>query len=164
MSNFEFIISSELFSPQVSKTKKGYKAAAGDSQYEIIRTDNNNFQLLIDGITISSTVAYDRGVYYVEIDSHLFEVAEAEQFQSSSTLNHATEKDKIFAPMPGKLVKLMVKVGDRVKENQPVAIVEAMKMENQVVAFGEGVVKAVNCAEGDQVDTDSPIIELDLKE
>jgi biotin carboxyl carrier protein len=43
-------------------------------------------------------------------------------------------------------------------------IVEAMKMENQVNAKAGGTVKAINFAPGDQVDTESPIIELDLGE
>ncbi len=164
MSNFEFIIFAEKFNPSVSKKEKGYEAATGDSCLEIIPIDKNNFELLINGKSLSGTVAYDRGVYYVEIDSHLFEVKEAEQFQSSSSNIHMAEKDNIYAHMPGKIVKLMVEVGDEVKENQPVAIVEAMKMENQVVSLGSGKVIAVNFVEGDQVDTDSPIIELDLQE
>ncbi|MCH8026710.1 MAG: hypothetical protein IID63_01145 [candidate division Zixibacteria bacterium] len=65
--------------------------------------------------------------------------------------------------MPGKIVKLLVKVGDRVSEKQPLMIVEAMKMENQVNSPAAGIVKAVNASVGDQVDTVSAIIELDLE-
>ena len=43
-------------------------------------------------------------------------------------------------------------------------IVEAMKMENAVLARAAGKVKAVNFAAGDQVDTDTPIIELEIEE
>jgi biotin carboxyl carrier protein len=66
--------------------------------------------------------------------------------------------------MPGKIVKIMVAVGDEVTEKQPMVIVEAMKMENQVNCRAKGKVKAVNFAPGDQVDTESPIIELELEE
>ena len=76
----------------------------------------------------------------------------------------AGEKDKIFAPMPGKVVKILVAVGDEVIEKQPMVIVEAMKMENQVNSKAKGKVKAVNFADGDQVDTETPIIELELEE
>ncbi len=50
------------------------------------------------------------------------------------------------------------------EEKQPMVIVEAMKMENQVNSKAKGTVKAVNFAAGDQVDTETPIIELDLAE
>ena len=47
---------------------------------------------------------------------------------------------------------------------QPLVIVEAMKMENQVNAKAKGKVKKVNFAAGDQVDTEKPIIELEIAE
>ena len=75
----------------------------------------------------------------------------------------AGEKDKILAPMPGKIVKIQVAMGDEVTEKQPMVIVEAMKMEHQVMARANGKVKAINFADGDQVDTESPIIELELE-
>jgi len=74
------------------------------------------------------------------------------------------EKDKVYAPMPGKVVKLLVKEGDEVTKKQPLVIVEAMKMENQVNSPSDGKVKKINFADGDQVDTDTPIIELDIDE
>ncbi len=77
-------------------------------------------------------------------------------------LDHDLEKDKVFAPMPGKIVKIHVRVGDDVVEKQILAVVEAMKMENPVQALASGKVKSVNFSEGDQVDTEQAIIELDL--
>ena len=66
--------------------------------------------------------------------------------------------------MPGKIVKLLVKVGDEVKEKQQMVIVEAMKMENPVLCKANGKVKAIHFNDGDQVNTDNPIIELELDE
>ena len=76
----------------------------------------------------------------------------------------ATDPSKVFAPMPGKVVKINVAVGDTVEPKQHLVIVEAMKMENIIVAKAAGTVKAVNFGEGDQVDTDNPIVELELEE
>jgi biotin carboxyl carrier protein len=66
--------------------------------------------------------------------------------------------------MPGKIVKIMAEVGGDVREKQALVIVEAMKMENPVLARAKGKVKAIHFAVGDQVDTESPIIELELEE
>ena len=49
-------------------------------------------------------------------------------------------------------------------EKQPLVIVEAMKMENSVLCRANGTVRAVNFAAGDQVDTETPIIELEIAE
>ena len=54
--------------------------------------------------------------------------------------------EPLVAPMPGNILKLLVNVGDSVQENQPVMILEAMKMENEIVAHRGGVVKQI-CVE-----------------
>ncbi len=58
----------------------------------------------------------------------------------------------VHAPMPGKIVKILVKVGDKVKAGDPVVTLEAMKMENELCAPAGGTVKAVSVGEGDSVD------------
>ena len=80
----------------------------------------------------------------------------------SGDAGHAGEKDKAYAPMPGKVVKLHVSVGDSVTAKQPLVVVESMKMENVVVAAAAGTVKKINFAPGDQVDTERAIVELEL--
>lgn len=64
----------------------------------------------------------------------------------------------ITAPMPGKLVAVMVKAGDTVKKGDPLAILEAMKMENTLMAPADGVVAEVFYGLGDQVDEGAVII------
>ncbi|MBO7318710.1 MAG: biotin/lipoyl-binding protein, partial [Clostridia bacterium] len=60
----------------------------------------------------------------------------------------------IVAPMPGKVLKVLVKVGDQVQENQPVMVLEAMKMENDIVAPCDGTVKQILVSKGSTVNTD----------
>jgi 3-methylcrotonyl-CoA carboxylase alpha subunit len=57
----------------------------------------------------------------------------------------------LAAPMPGRIVKLMVQPGSRVKKGEPLAILEAMKMEHTLTAPMDGTVADVRCAAGDQV-------------
>ncbi len=64
------------------------------------------------------------------------------------------------APMPGSILKLLVKVGDDVKENQPLIILEAMKMENEVVANHAGKVSAINVAVGENVNAGDALITI----
>ena len=59
-------------------------------------------------------------------------------------------KDGIFAPVPGKIVDIKVKVGDTVKEGDLVLILEAMKMENELHASKQATVAAVLVNKGDQ--------------
>ncbi|MEO9600903.1 acetyl/propionyl/methylcrotonyl-CoA carboxylase subunit alpha [Parasphingorhabdus sp.] len=67
----------------------------------------------------------------------------------------------LLCPMPGLLVALHVGEGDAVVEGQPLAVVEAMKMENILRAEKNGVVKSVEAAQGDSLAVDAVILELE---
>lgn len=59
---------------------------------------------------------------------------------------------RVVAPMPGKVVRVLVKPGDQVEPRQPLVVVEAMKMENELSAGRGGVVKEVAAGEGASVE------------
>ena len=67
---------------------------------------------------------------------------------------------KINAPMPGKIVDVKVKVGDAVKKGQTVLVLEAMKMENDIVAPEDGTVASINAAVGSAVEAGETIATL----
>jgi len=67
----------------------------------------------------------------------------------------------LICPMPGLLVALHVKVGDTVEAGQPLAVVEAMKMENILRAEKSATVKALNAEAGDSLAVDAVILELE---
>ena len=70
-----------------------------------------------------------------------------------SVTNIRTEKSgrTIAAPLPGVIVSVNVKVGDRIREGQLVAVLDAMKMENDIQSEYEGIVDSVNVERGDSV-------------
>jgi pyruvate carboxylase subunit B len=72
----------------------------------------------------------------------------------------ASQEGHVTSSMPGTIVDVMVKVGDRVKAGDPVLVIEAMKMENEVPATVTGSVVAVNIAKGDSVNPDEALIEI----
>jgi len=66
----------------------------------------------------------------------------------------------ITSPMPGKIVTLNIKPGDKVVVGEGVVVIEAMKMRNVLRAERDGVIKKVNCAVGDSVAVDSVLVEF----
>lgn len=64
------------------------------------------------------------------------------------------------APMPGTILDIHVKVGDTVTANQPVMVLEAMKMENEVVAEKDGVVASINVEKGAMVNPGDTLFTL----
>ena len=71
--------------------------------------------------------------------------AQSSHFAQSGTI-------RIISPMPGKILRYLVAIGDEVKEGQGVVVIEAMKMENELPAPKDGVVKSIASAAGSAVD------------
>jgi acetyl-CoA carboxylase biotin carboxyl carrier protein len=73
-------------------------------------------------------------------------------------IHHITEvavmSVELKAPMPGKILEVLVKVGDQVKEDDEVIMLEAMKMENPIYAPAGGTVKEIKVKANDTVETD----------
>ncbi len=66
----------------------------------------------------------------------------------------------IRAPLPGVLLRFLVKEGDAVKRDQPVAVLEAMKMQNEIQAHREGTVKALHTQAGQSLEVGQAILEI----
>ena len=67
---------------------------------------------------------------------------------------------QITSPLPGVIIEVSVKEGQTVKAGQKVAIIEAMKMENEISASNDGTVTAVHVAKGDSVLEGAPIVTM----
>ena len=66
--------------------------------------------------------------------------------------------EAVTAPMPGNILKVNVNVGDAVKEGQVLVVLEAMKMENEIMAPKNGTVTQVVVSKGSTVDTGAPLV------
>lgn len=67
----------------------------------------------------------------------------------------------VQAIMPGKIIRVLVEVGRQVEEGDPICVLEAMKMENELNARQGGTVKAVHVAPGDDVEKDQVLVEIE---
>ena len=72
----------------------------------------------------------------------------------------AVGENVVSAPMPGKILRVLVNEGDQVKVGQGLLVLEAMKMENEIPSPKDGIVKKILVKEGDTVDTGQALIEL----
>jgi biotin carboxyl carrier protein len=70
---------------------------------------------------------------------------------------------EVRPPMPGRVVRLAAAAGDRVKRGQTVAVLEAMKMQNDIPAPTDGVVKSVGVREGESISADRVIAVLEAR-
>jgi len=94
-------------------------------------------------------------VYQDEDTAHVFGAEGATRILAIDRLAHAgethAEGGRLTAPMPGKVVSFAVKAGDKVSRGQPLAVMEAMKMEHTIAAPADGTVEELLYGPGDQV-------------
>lgn len=103
--------------------------------------------------------------FFVRVDGDLKEVLvesgsneHNQKIEKSDSLPQASLPGHIISPMPGNLTRLKVKVGDKIKEGDVLAIVEAMKMENEVLATIGGEIKEIYAKEGQQISANLAIM------
>ena len=109
-------------------------------------------------------MARDKDQRYVQLEGFQFLLTEPSQigdgFQSAGEQSQV-DMLLIKAPMPGKVIKINVSEKEKVRKNQTLAIVEAMKMENEIKSSIDGIVKKIFCKSGDLVETQNPLLELE---
>lgn len=108
-------------------------------------------------------VAREKNKIIVALEGLSFEFQEVETAAAGKGKEEAAASGLIAvkAPMPGKVVRVVVGEGEKVRRNQTLAIVEAMKMENEIKAASEGIIKKIYVAEGELVDSEKPLLELE---
>jgi 3-methylcrotonyl-CoA carboxylase alpha subunit len=117
------------------------------------------------GQRVTSEVVFQDGKPGQPADlAHVFTAKGATRIRFINPLAHAEgaqdEKGGLTAPMPGKVVSFAVKVGDKVKAGQSLAVMEAMKMEHTIAAPKDGEVKELLYAPGDQIAEGAELLKL----
>jgi len=130
------------------------------------QADNLILAAMVDGVPLSVGVARKGAAWKLTAHgaSHLVEVypPHIAQFRHHMIEKVPPDMSKfLLAPMPGLLTRLHVGPGDKVEAGQPLAVVEAMKMENILRAERAGVVKAANFCAGDSLAVDAAILEFE---
>ena len=100
---------------------------------------------------------YTINTLYNDVDIDIID-AEARYLMSRGNGSMGDQDNFISSPMPGKVVKILVNVGDKVKEGTTVVIISAMKMESEYKVKQDRIVKEIRVSEGDTIDSNQPLI------
>lgn len=118
------------------------------------------FQFTLNNVIYKCSVAKDGDVRFIHLDGEDYEIKRIRE--TVDDFDEAEEDlGSLSSPMPGRIVKLLVKPGDHVKKGQDLVVVEAMKMENKIAAPFNGTVIKVFFPEGEQIEANVPLIEIE---
>ena len=116
----------------------------------IVEVETGVFSVLIDGVSYLAQVSRTGSSITVDVEGRVFdiEITDPRALRRKTGTLAGEGRQTIVAPMPGKIVRLLVKQGDSVEPGQGIVVMEAMKMQNELKAQRAGVVTALPIAEG----------------
>ena len=136
---------------------------------DAVRVEKSKFHVLNDSkpyqVEIISTDFFAKK-YTVKVNNNTYEVAISnplDELIKSMGIERGKTKvvNAIKAPMPGLILEISVEVGQSVKENDPLLILEAMKMENSFLSPRDGIIKSIAVVKGNAVDKGQLLIEFE---
>ncbi len=142
----------------VRQDKDGLHVRLDDGEFSVdfLQVDPGLYSLLIGGRSYEIDLLRMEDALMVLVDGQPFrvEIQEEQERRLRAAAGKGevkTGKRTVAAPMPGKVVRLLVRPGDVVRPGDGIIVVEAMKMENELKAVAAGTVKEVRVVEGKAV-------------
>jgi len=133
-------------------------ASGAAQEVELLEVTGTRVRFLADGLAETAHAAWDGEQLYLSLGAAT--AAFEDVLLTASAAGGAAAAGAALAPMTGTIAAVRVKPGDAVRKGQCLVILEAMKMEHEIVAPHDGTVAAVLVAPGEQVTTRKLLVEL----
>ncbi len=144
--------------------EKGIDFLLGKAKVMVRKIDNSKKEEKVKSSSNNYTISINGSDYNVSLDGNKANVNGVEYFfdikgeEKKEANNFSLEN--ISAPLPGMVTKILVNVGDSVKEGQTLLVMEAMKMETEIKAKGSGKVSEIFVKKGDQVKKGQSLLKI----
>jgi len=166
----ELELGGETYPCKINKwVKNELWAQIGDDEVYIHfeeSVENQQIEILLNGEPFTVFVSYpEPGKIRIGYNTHVFEVVRKDILPAQpdfDVVKHLVGEggSNIISPMPGKVIKVAVTIGDNVAIGDLLLVVEAMKMENNILSQVDATVESIYVATGDLVDTNTTLIHL----
>ena len=138
-------------------------------ELDIQSVNADSYHILKDNIPFHTQVIasdFHKKKYSIRVNSSIYEVAISDHLdllidKMGFALSSTKDVGLIEAPMPGLILDINVRVGQAVNEDDPLLILEAMKMENVITSPRDGIIKNVSVKKGEAVDKNHVLIEFE---
>jgi geranyl-CoA carboxylase alpha subunit len=159
---------------QVQDIGHAVTVTAAGSQHYLVALESERVALIIvdrsdglvrfamAGVQQSARFALENGALHLDLDGQVFEVREAAL--GAAGARRGAGSSRLIAPMNGVIVSVLAKPDDPVAKGQCVVVLEAMKMQNEIVAERDGIIEKILVKPGDQVATRALLAELKSEE
>jgi len=149
---------------QLSYRRDALWLTAGESAVALqdISVSQAVVHVRMDGLQLQGHVVRQQDTFHVFYAGHHWQILWRDPIAHAG--EGEADEGRLTAPMPGKIIALLVSAGEQVTKGAPLLIMEAMKMEHTINAPGEGTVSELLYAVGDQVDEGAQLLSFSLGE
>lgn len=164
---------------QVRRNGSGYEVIVGDRTYQVdaataraglrsLRIDGSQHEVAVRQVKDSATREGTRGAddkYWVSTPSAAGPVSVTDPLTHLAAQTHGAKggrrHEKVTAYMPGRVVAILAQEGEAVAAGQGIVVLEAMKMQNEILAEHEGTLTKIHVQPGQAVERGDPLFELE---
>jgi len=153
---FDVQIDDEFTRLEVERQGDRYRFRLGNQperEAQLTEVEPGIYSILLDGHSYEAHAETGNDCAWITIRGHRFriEIRDPRRWSTKRAGAHGHDREEIIAPMPGKIVRLLVEPGQTVEAGQGVVVMEAMKMQNEMKAHRAGRVAAIPVHAGDTV-------------
>ncbi|HYL91767.1 MAG TPA: biotin/lipoyl-containing protein [Alphaproteobacteria bacterium] len=164
--NYEVTVGDKTYAIQLSHTETGWKCQLDGSDFpaDIAVTPGNAVSVLVDGRSYEVKLEKNGSETQIAVGAERFSVTVRDPRSLRSRRQGVSSTEgvkKLVAPMPGKVIRILVPAGAAVEANQPVLVIEAMKMQNELKSPKKGTVRKLNVNEGAAVEAGQALAEVE---
>ncbi|WP_194767702.1 acetyl-CoA carboxylase biotin carboxyl carrier protein subunit [Tamlana sp. I1] len=160
---------SEIYTVTVNNGESFEISPNAISKLDLVKTSKKNYHILQNNTAFHAEVAhsdFQNKTYHIKINNQSYRVEIKDDLDvriknMGFTSKTTPQIDTIKAPMPGLILEINVKIGQEVKEDTPLLILEAMKMENSIVSPRAGIIKSILIKKSDAVEKGQLLIEFE---
>ncbi|MEA2103486.1 MAG: biotin/lipoyl-containing protein [Candidatus Cloacimonadota bacterium] len=143
---------------------KTYKMEINGEKFEgkVVEYDGLNIKVDINGIKYQVKMEPEFGKTEIQFKRSKKIITDPPTIEKKPDKEPGPIIGKVQAPLPGAIIDIMVKVGDKIKTGDVVLILEAMKMESEIMSDYDGTVKTVPVQKGDNVSEEQVLVEIEV--
>lgn len=162
--DFSFWLNDKEFRLKLEeKTESDILASLGKRKYHVSVEFLSPDEILlnIDGKIYDIIINSNSSCYSVCVNGKFFKIERKSAQRILKGKVEEPKKQDIRTSMPGRVVKVFVEEGSKVKEGQPILVLEAMKMQNEIKSPRSGIIITINPKAGDSVETGSLLFSVE---
>ncbi|MBT89239.1 MAG: hypothetical protein CMN79_01940 [Spirochaetales bacterium] len=159
---YDLKIDNKIISFDLEQKDKDYQIILDEksSNADLVKVDSNLYSLVVNGSTFNIAIFKEGKTIQVYYKGDLFTFEVPSQREKGSFEN-SSGIDKINAPMPGRIIKILKNIDDSVSEGDGIVVIEAMKMESELKTNMPGKITEIKVKEGDTVELGTHLITVE---